>query len=278
MHHPRFLVPFFDGATWRCERKRLLFAAVLMKIRVLIVDDEALSRERIRRFLGNEPGAEIVGECATGKEAVRVIQEQAPDVIFLDVNMPELDGFGVVAELEQDRTPAVVFVTAHDQFALQAFEINAVDYLLKPFDRGRFRTALGRARQRVQQSHRASAAPDTVTRQPAPLDCIPIRSGNRIKVLRSSEIDWIGSADNYAEIHVGSSTHLLRMTLTHLAERLSERQFARISRSAMVNLDRVQEMRPKSHGDYLLILRDGTTIHGSRNYRGTVARLLGRSE
>jgi two-component system LytT family response regulator len=249
-----------------------------MNLRVLIVDDEALSRDRIRRFLKAEAGAEVIGECASGKEAVSAIREHAPDVVLLDVTMPEMDGFDVLEELEGGVVPAVIFVTAHDQFAIQAFEIHAVDYLLKPFGRVRLHTALCRARERVQLVNHQPFRPPQQPNGPSArrLECIPVRSSGRIRILKPVEIDWIGSADNYAELHVGSHTHLLRVTLTTLAGQLFANQFARISRSALVNLDRVQEMRPRSHGDYVVVLRDGTCLQGSRKYRDTIARLLGR--
>lgn len=255
-----------------------------MKLRVLIVDDEALSRERMRRFLRGEPGTEVVGECTTGIEAVGAIRQHSPDIVFLDVTMPELDGFGVLKELNGGPQPAIIFVTAHDQFALRAFEIHAVDYLLKPFDRSRFRTALGRARDRL---HRGGGPAGSKVPSPQTagsnatnlnrLECIAVKSSGRIKVVRPAEVDWIGAADNYAELHVGPSSHLLRMTLSSLSERLPPEQFARISRSALVNLERITEMRPKSHGDYVIVLRDGTCLQGSRNYRQMLAGLLGQA-
>lgn len=253
-----------------------------MNLRILIVDDEALSRERMRQFLKTEPGTEIIGECASGKEAVSAIRRESPDVVFLDVRMPELDGFGVLEELDGARKPAVIFVTAYDQFALQAFEIHAVDYLLKPFDRRRFRTALRRARERLrhaeQQTHEPPRnSPNSPTPNRRTFECIPIKSSGRIRLLRTSEIDWVAAADNYAELHVGSATHLLRMTITDLADRLGGARFVRISRSTLVNLDRVTEMHSKSHGDYQILLRDGTCLSGSRKYRNSLARLLGKS-
>lgn len=243
-----------------------------MKLRVLIVDDEMLSRERMRRFLAAEPGTELVGECTNGKEAVRAIREHSPDVVLLDISMPELDGFGVLEELRGKPEPAVIFVTAHSEFAPRAFDIHAVDYLLKPFDRSRLRTAIGRAKERLE--HPAYRSRNGML--PRQLETIPIKSSGRIKILRPLEIDWVGAADNYAELHVGSNTHLLRITLSELAERLPRNRFARVSKSALVNLDRVQEIRSRTHGDYVVVLHDGTCVPGTRTYRGTIAHLAGR--
>ena len=254
-----------------------------MNLKVLIVDDEALSRERMRRFLANEPGTTVIGECGSGREAVVAIRRHNPDLVLLDIRMPELDGFGVLEALDGSSRPAIIFVTAYDEFALQAFEIHAVDYLLKPFDRGRLRTALRRARERLQRPQAdpteaaALLASNPHHQNHHPLACIPLRSSGRIKLLKTSDIDWISAADNYAELHVGTATHLLRTTITTLADRLVGARFVRISRSLLVNRDRITEMRPKSHGDYLVILHDGTSLHGTRKYRDGLARLLGKS-
>jgi two-component system LytT family response regulator len=247
-----------------------------MKLRVLIVDDEELSRDRIRRFVNSEPETEVIAECGSGSEAVNAIRRHAPDVVFLDVRMPDLDGFGVLAEFQGRLKPAVVFVTAHDEFALRAFEIEAVDYLLKPFDRVRFRKALGRVRERLQRGNNRQPqreSPNAPNESQTPTEYLPIRSSGRITLLRVSEIDWISAADNYAELHVGAATHLLRITLSALAHRLVGSRFVRISRSVLVNLDRVSEVRPKSHGDYLIQLRNGRSLHGSRKYRQSLMHL-----
>lgn len=253
------------------------------KLRVLIADDELLCREQMRRFLHAEPGTEIVAECLNGIEVVKAIHQKRPDLVFLDVKMPELDGFGVIEALKDTRLPAIVFVTAYDQFALRAFGIDAVDYLLKPFDRGRLQTALRRARQRLLHDWADQATPslpDPLANGAArgkSLECLAVKSGSRITVVRVAEIDWICAADNYAELHVANKTHLLRTTITALASRLPSNRFVRISRSALVNLDRIKELRPRSHGDYLFILQDGTRVVGSRNYRHNLAELLGKA-
>lgn len=247
-----------------------------MKLRVLIVDDEKLSRDRVRRFLGAEPGTEVVGECGNGTEAVTAIRQKIPDLVFLDVKMPELDGFGVLEALQGAHVPAIIFVTAYSQFAVQAFENHAVDYLLKPFDRARFQTALHRARERLHRHSFNSQPPSLSLPPPAPkelsdaLERIPVRSHGRISFVQAGEIDWIAAADNYAELHVGNRAHLVRMTITAVVNRLPKNRFARISRSIVVNLDRIQEIRPKSHGDYLIVLQNGTLLAGTRNYRHTL--------
>jgi len=254
-----------------------------MKLRVLIADDEPLSRQRLRRFVRAEPGIELVAECVTGTEAVNGIRENSPDLAFLDVKMPELDAFGVVEALNGDRLPAIVFVTAYDQFAVRAFETNAVDYLLKPFDRERFQTALRRVRERLQRggTHHNTPSLLSLLSEVSPrvksLERLTIKSDGRISVVKTGEIDWVCAADNYVELHVGKMTHLLRVTITALASQLSPNRFLRISRSHLVNLDRIKEMRSKSHGDFLILLHNGTTLPGTRNYRQNLARFLDNS-
>jgi two-component system LytT family response regulator len=259
-----------------------------MKVRVLIADDEPLARERLRLFLQNEPGTEIVAECRDGQEAVKGIRETSPDLVFLDVKMPELDGFGVLETLTelQVHWPVIIFVTAYDQFAVRAFEANAVDYLLKPFDRERFGTAFRRARERLQHRTKErgrrhnhddnhsllqvlASLPPTTGR----LERLTVRSGKRITIVKTAEIDWLQAADNYTELHVGDATHLLRMTIGALAAQLPT-QFVRISRSLVVNLTRISEIRPKSHGDCLVFLENGTQLTASRSHRQQLMKLL----
>lgn len=253
-----------------------------MKLRVLIADDEPLSRQRLRRFVRSEPGTELVAECVTGMEAVNSIREKSPDLAFLDVKMPELDGFGVVEALNGARLPAIVFVSAYDQFAVRAFETNAVDYLLKPFDRERFQTALRRVRERLERGiphqHNSSLLNllSEVRTRVKPLERLTIKSDGRISVVKPAEIDWVCAADNYVELHVGNTTHLLRMAITALASQLSPNRFVRISRSYLVNVDRIKEMRSRSHGDFLILLHGGDTLPGTRNYRHNLARLLSK--
>ena len=253
-----------------------------MKLRVLIADDEPLSRERLRELLRAEPGTEVVAECLNGMEAVNAIRQKSPDLVFLDVKMPELDGFGVLEALNGARLPAIIFVTAYDRYALRAFEAHAVDYLLKPFERERFQIALRRACQRLQAGpglQSSSSLTDLLASLGAPLkplERMTIKSGDRIKLVKVAEIDWVSAADNYVELYVGKTSHLVRITITALAVQLPQDQFVRISRSVLVNVDRIKEIRPKAHGDYLIFLCNGTRLPGSRNYRRNLAGLLGR--
>ena len=244
-----------------------------MKIRTLIVDDESLARERLKQLLQNEPDIEVVGECSNGRAAVEAIQKERPDLVFLDVQMPELDGFGVLQEINTTLLPVIVFVTAFDKFALRAFDVHAVDYLLKPFDRERFRKAARRAIEQVK--HREDNA--LVERQAALIaqlksppkfdDRIAVKSGGHVVWVGTEQIDWIGSADNYAELHVGTNSHLLRETLGALESRLDPEKFVRISRSAIVNAKRVKEVHRLFYGGYELTLQNGTKLTVSRRYR-----------
>ncbi len=250
-------------------------------MRVLIVDDEPLARERLRALLQAEPDVEVVGECADGRQAVEAIRAHQPDLIFLDVRMPELDGFGVLEALAREPRPAVIFVTATDRFALQAFDADALDYLLKPFDRERFRNALGRARARIGRDADAAVREQLRTLlegvQPERkyLDRVVVKSSARVFFLRVEEIDWIEAAGNYLKLHAGGEAHLLRETMNNLEARLDPALFLRIHRSTIVNLERVRELQPWFHGDYAVLLRDGTRLTLSRSYRQKVQELFG---
>src|SRR5581483_8590582 len=228
---------------------------VRMKIRTLIVDDEQLARERLRQLLQSEPEIQIVGECADGTQAVAAIHQESPEIIFLDVQMPELDGFGVLQALDLEPPPVVIFVTAHDKFALRAFEVHAVDYLLKPFDRERFKKALARALDRVK--HRESAASQgqaaiLAELKPAakPVERLAVKTGGRVIFVKVADIDYIEAAHNYVELHVEKQSHLLRETLNAIEARLPADKFVRISRSVIVNIERVKELQPLFYGEY----------------------------
>ena len=254
------------------------------KLRVLIVDDEPLARDGVRIHLQREADIDIVGEAADGNAAVSAIRSLAPDLVFLDVQMPGLDGFDVIEEIGVVRMPGVVFVTAYDEFALRAFEAHALDYLLKPFDGERFRKALTRARAAVRTRHRRHLEERLVAmlqerNQESPsLDRIIVRSGGRIVVLRSEELDWIEAAANYVRLHVGGRNYLLRETMAGIEKKLDPDQFVRIHRSTIVRIDRIRELEPLQQGDYLLKLSDGSRLTSSRGYRAHVMRLLERSE
>lgn len=254
------------------------------KIRVWIVDDEPLARDRVRLLAADQPDLEVLGESEDGEAALAAISRFRPDLVFLDIQMPGLDGLEMLRQLEPGVTPAIVFVTAYDQFAVQAFELHALDYLLKPFDDERFGVAVDRVRAWLR---RAEPAKDLQGRIEALLaDLRPsgrsaqrlaIKTSGRVLLLRLEEIDWVEAADNYVNLHVGSESHLLRETMNAIEKRLPADQFLRISRSTMVNLDRVKELQPLFHGEYAVILRNGTRVTLSRGYRDVLPRLLGKA-
>jgi two-component system LytT family response regulator len=250
-------------------------------IRVLIVDDEPPARERIRALLKDEPDIAIAGECESGLSAVESIRNLDPDLVFLDVQMPGLDGFGVLDALG-DMPPALVFVTAYDAYAVRAFEVHALDYLLKPFDRDRFRATLDRARAALAERGSAEEAggiaapitePDAAR---SPLRRLLAKREGRLVVLKAAEIDWIESSANYASLHVGKETYLVRETMQSLEGRLDPGQFLRIHRSTIVNLDRIQEIEPYFHGDYIVRLADGQRLTLSRTYKDRLQKHFGR--
>ena len=250
-----------------------------MKIRTLIVDDEMLARSRIRQLLQNEPEIVIVGECADGQEAVTAIRKETPDLVFLDIQMPELNGFGVLEAIQNECTPVIVFVTAHDKFALKAFEVHAVDYLLKPFDRERFETALRHAMKQVKNSEgnllaqRLSAVIAELKTPPKSQDRLTIKDNGRIVFVKVTDIDWLEAANNYVEIHEGKESHLLRQTFEDTEARLPPEKFVRISRSVIVNIDRIKDLQPYFHGDYNVKLFDGTRLTLSRRYQDKLHQL-----
>lgn len=252
----------------------------MAEIRVLIVDDEPPARERIRGLLADERDIRILKEVESGLEAVSAIRELSPDLVFLDVQMPGLDGFGVLDALEGERLPVIVFVTAYDAYAVRAFEVHALDYLLKPFDRDRFQATLERVRLTLGESTEESAEPVAVPlgegSDRPPLRRLLGRREGRLIVLKVAEIDWMESAANYVSLHVGKESYLVRETLQSLEQRLDPDQFIRIHRSTIVNLDRVQEIEPYFHGDYIVKLRDGQRLTLSRTYRERVQRQLGK--
>jgi two-component system LytT family response regulator len=249
-----------------------------MKIRTLIVDDELLARNRLRQLLQAAPDIEVIGECGDGKDAVATIQQSKPDLVFLDIQMPELDGFGVLEAIGADAAPVVVFVTAYDKFALRAFEIHAVDYLLKPFDRERFQKALERAVEQVKQRDNSEVIERQTAliaelKSPKVTDRLPVKSGGHISWVKLDEVDWIGSADNYAELHVGAKSHLLRETMAVLETKLPPEKFLRISRTTIVNIGRIKELKRQFSGSYELTLQDGTQVTLSRRFRDKLEQL-----
>ena len=258
-------------------------------LRVAIVDDEPLARERIRALLGQHSEFQIIAECQDGDQAVASLAETMPDLVFLDVQMPELDGFGVLDALGDmlgaKQLPAVIFVTAYDAYALKAFEVNALDYLLKPFDRARFEQALDRAVDRLRQSTGTDGADrelrDFVSRLRAEREAtgrhaerIVVRSAGKIYFIRTKEIDWIEGDGNYVKVHSAGRAHLVRETLKSIEGRLDPRRFVRIHRSSIVNVDRINSLEPYFHGEYVLTLRDGAKVTSSRSYGEAVRRLI----
>jgi two-component system LytT family response regulator len=247
-----------------------------MSIRSLIIDDEQLARHSIRRFLKHHPDVEVVDECGDGQAAVNAILATKPDLVFLDVQMPELDGFGVVNRIGVEHMPATIFVTAHDQYAVAAFDANALDYLLKPFGKARFDRALGRARERL------TGLPDPETlrrllqamgRQSVHFDSVPVAKNGRIVFIKTRDIHWIESAGNYARLHLTSSHHDIRETLTSLEAKLDSKEFVRIHRSIIVNLNYVKEVHPWFHGYHLVLLESGQELRMSRYQRDVAERL-----
>lgn len=245
----------------------------MKRIRTLVVDDEPLARERLTSLLFNEADIDIVGQCRDGEEAVASIMNLSPDLVFLDVQMPQMNGFEVIEAVGGERMPLVIFVTAHDQHALKAFQVKALDYLLKPFDRERFSDALQRARKQVEREEtgdlgrRLLALVKDLRKDQPRSERLVVKSGGRLFFLRADEIDWIEAAGNYVRLHVGNTSHLLRETMNALEGRLDPEKFFRIHRSRIVNIDRIQELQPWLNGEYSVLLRTGTRLTLSRGYR-----------
>lgn len=249
-------------------------------IRTIIVDDEPLARRGIRAQLEEEPDFEIVSECRNGLEAVAAIQREAPDLVFLDVQMPELDGFGVLEALGSEQLPAVIFVTAYDRYALRAFEVHALDYILKPLDPERFTRTLERARLQIQRkdirdlNRRLQNLLDDLKAGSRYAERLIIKASGRIVFLNVAEIDWIEAADNYVRLHAGRESHLMRETLSNLEKRLDPLQFARVHRSTIINVQRIKELHPLFRGEYEILLKDGTRVSSGRNYRERLLELV----
>ncbi len=252
-----------------------------VKTRVLIVDDEPLARKRIRTMLSSDSDIEIVGDCANGRDAIQAIKDLSPDLVFLDVQMPEIDGFAVLEAIDSEEMPLVIFVTAHDRYALQAFDVYALDYLLKPFDRRRFNKALERAKNRIhnekgsQFSQRTIALLEEIKAKSSYTGRLVIKAGGRVFFLKCEEIDWIEAEGKYVRLHVGKESYLLREAISGLEAQLDPKRFLRIHRSTIVNIDRVRELEPWFHGEYRVILRDGTQLMLSRGCRRKLGDLLG---
>jgi two-component system LytT family response regulator len=235
------------------------------KIRALVVDDEPLARSNLAVLLRDDPEIAMIRECGSGTEALGEIRIMKPDLLFLDVQMPECDGFDVLELLGGDVPPAVIFVTAYDHYALRAFETGALDYLLKPFDNARFELALGRAKQRVRSG----------IKQPKKLERLTVKSAGQVTFVKISEIDWIEAADYYACLHVGTRSHLLRRSMADLEEDLHPQMFCRVHRSSIVNLNRVRGLKLGEDGEYEVFLESGARVRLSRRYRRLLQERMG---
>jgi two-component system LytT family response regulator len=255
-----------------------------MTIRAAIVDDEPLARRRIRNLLSDAPDVAVIAECANGKDAIESLDASPPDLLFLDIQMPEVDGFDVLQAIGIGRVPVVIFVTAYDQFALRAFEAHALDYLLKPFDVERFGAALQRARERIRQQQgsdldrRLQALLENVRGDHGYPRRLVVPSGHRNIFIRTEEIDWIEAERNYVRLHVGGRAYLLRENLARIASTLDPATFCRIHRSTIVNVDRIQSVESLFHGEYQVVLHDGTKLTSGRSYRRGLLTVMGKDK
>jgi len=258
------------------------------KIRTLIVDDEPIARRNLRALLSGCADVELIGECGSGAEAVKFIKADPPDLLFLDVQMPEINGFEVLKRIDCGRIPSVIFVTAYDQYALKAFEVQALDYLLKPFDDERFVLALDRARDQIEQRAAAglkqrllelldgATEPALVSLKSEYEDKFLIKSASHIFFVKAGEIDWIEAADYYVCLHVGTQSHLLRATMSEMENKLDPDLFCRIHRSTIVNLDRIAEVQSRPGGEYAVLLASGTALRLSRGRKEQIEQILNR--
>ena len=256
------------------------------KIRAVIVDDEELGRDRIQSLLEQQPDVEIIGICSDGASAVETIERTQPDLVFLDVQMPGMDGFGVIENLDPTHLPSVVFVTAHDGHAIRAFEIHALDFLLKPFDQARFEKALERARGQLASKKNAAANIGTgidsrlvslleeLREERKYPERLIVKSSGRVFFVRTEEIDWVEASGNYVKIHTKNEAHLLRESMKNMEAKLDPKIFVRIHRSAIVNIDRIKELEPWFHGEYIVIMRDGTRLTASRVFSDRLSALI----
>lgn len=237
------------------------------RIRTVIVEDEPLAREHLASLLRAETDVEIVGECATAAEARKAIEESRPDLVFMDIQLPEGDGMSVASERDDHRRPLVIFVTAHDEHAIRAFEIDALDYVMKPFTAVRLKATVARARDELARNRARGA--DALQR-----DRLVVKTGGRVYFVRTVDIDWCEADGNYVTLHTGPQSHVVRRTMASLEEQLDPRRFVRIHRSTMVNIDRIQELQSSFGGEYVVVLRSGARLPLSRGYRESLQQLL----
>ena len=261
--------------------------AAAKKIRTLIVDDEPLARRTIRDLLETDPEIEIIGECGSGPDAVNSIRKQIPDLLFLDIQMPGMNGFEALSKIEHERIPAIIFVTAFDQYALRAFDVHALDYLLKPFSDERFFESLRQAKSQIEmrEVNRLSQSlvallgehatgETSASRRKSYLTRFMIRTAGRVIFIAAADVDWIAADDYYIKLHVGGKAHLLRMSMNELEEKLDPKNFLRIHRSTIVNFDRVKELHQNPNGEYVVVLKSGAELKLSRNRRERLEELL----
>ena len=253
------------------------------RIRALVVDDEPLARAMIREMLESDSEVEIVGECTNGREAVEAIKASAPDIVFLDIQMPEIGGFEVLESLDPSAHPYVIFVTAYDQYAVRAFEVHALDYLLKPFDRERFEGAWQRAKSQIKLDRTSRRDQDIIAlleelkAGPRYLERLVIKNGGRVFFLHVQDVHCIEAEGNYVRVYDNQKGYLLRETISSLEEQLDPKQFLRIHRSAIVKIDRIKEMQPWFHGEYRIIMENGKQLALSRNYRANLQEAVGNA-
>jgi two-component system, LytTR family, response regulator len=252
-------------------------------MRVIIADDEVLSRQKLRLMLGSEPGIQIMAECRDGAETVRALTLHHPDLLMLDIQMPDLDGFEILSGIPVEKMPMVIFTTAYDRHAVRAFEAHALDYLLKPFDQERLHQAVNRARAELLKAHDREATErvlkylsESATQGARASRRFVVKAGGRVVFLSFDEIDWVEAAANYVKVNVGKQSYLLREGIGRVAERLDPAQFIRIHRSVIVNLEKIKELQPVNSGEYIVILKDGKELSCSRGYRAGLQQFIDR--
>jgi two-component system, LytTR family, response regulator len=248
-------------------------------VRVVIVDDEPLARDKLRTFLARHAGFELVGEAGDGLSAARLIEGERPDLVLLDIQMPEMDGFEVLAAVDGEPVPYIIFVTAYDRYAIQAFEVGAIDYLLKPVAPDRFDQALDRARHQLDRgagdlADRLARALEQVAPARPPVERFLVKDQGRSRFVAAGEVEWIEAAGNYLKLHTPGGTHLVRATMKEIESRLDPARFARVHRTSIVNVDRIQYLEPWSHGDQLMVMKSGERLMLSRRYRDRLPRTL----
>lgn len=252
-------------------------------IRAIIIDDEPLAREKVQLFAASESDIEIVDTCSNGHEAFTSIKTYKPDLLFLDIQMPELNGFELLQQLETNPLPGIIFITAYDEFALRAFEFHALDYLLKPYDRERFQKSVAHARIALRSIEETETTTqqirlllNSIQQSSQKLERLIVKTNGRIIFLRIEEIDWMEAAGNYVKLHVGNETHLIRETMNGLEQQLNPLKFIRIHRSTIINIEKIKELEPYFNGEYKVILNNNAQLILSRNYRENFTTVLGK--